>query len=790
MKISEYDGSKLRLILIGMITDTKVCSRISAIMDKPQGPRFEQKWADLIAKWCREHLDKYQAPPNGNIGIIFRKWADSSRADPKTINQIETLLEYMSDEYSGSVNGNADFVLDLASDYFNKHRLKSVVEEVEDQLTYGQVEEAYDRLGSTSRIELGYSNLIDPMQDVERWLEAASEERSKPLFEYPGAVGQLTGDSFTKGTLFAFQGVDKVGKSYYLLDAAFRALRRRHKVLYFEVGDLGPDETLIRLGQRINLESEFPDHVRWPTGWSAKHPEVPTYSNLTKYGTSVAHARKLLAKHTRGKSLLKISPHPNSSINVPQIEDIIQGLAIDGWMPDMVCIAEGSLVLTDRGLVPIEKVTSHDKVWDGSAWVNQKGPIYKGEREVIDYAGLTATPDHKVWTKGGWRTLESCKRLGLHIAQTGIDKQRIRLSENYFTRGPSTQKQNELRTSSLCLCTVCALQAREMDSIEELENRGGSRMSSMHAAKKVPNLAVWEIAGRAGTLSESKSQQLQALRSKRDKIQLFNCDRSMSLGVCQFGNPQGIGVRSDRERWSLRTRQSEMVHPRAELMPHSKAWEEGKNASVSSIVSEHHLCGRNSWEILCTGLESYRHSQPLESNQETVRKSRTWDLIGCGPFHRFTVQGLLVHNCIDYADILAPPPGRMEVNEQVDQTWKQLRRMTQRFNVLGLTATQSGAQAYRSKSSVLTKRDFQGRRTKFAEVNGMLGLNANDFDMQNGVTRLNWIVRRKGKWSVNRQVLVAGCLACAAPIVLSKWAEYGKKTESTDDEAGSEDKDE
>lgn len=480
MKISEYDGSKLRLILIGMITDAKVCSRISTIMSKPKGPRFDQKWADLIAKWCREHLDKYQAPPNGNIEVIFRKWADSTKADPQTITQIETLLDYMSEEYTGGAADNSDFILDLASEHFNKHRLKSVVEEVEDRISYGEIDDAYNHLGATSRIELGYSNMISPLKDVDIWLESVNEDRPKPLFEYPGAIGELIGSSFTRGTLFAFQGVDKVGKSFYLLDAAWRALKKRKKVLLFEVGDLGKEEILIRLAQRINQEPEFSESVRWPTGWTTKNPEMPTYSYVSKNGMSVAHAARLLKKVTRGKDLLRISPHPNSSINVAGIETVIQDLArSECWLPD---------------------------------------------------------------------------------------------------------------------CTI-----------------------------------------------------------------------------------------------------------------------------------------------------------------------------------------------IDYADILAPPEGRMEINEQIDQTWKQLRRMSQRFNCLVLTATQSGAQAYRSKSSVLTRKDFQGRRTKFAEVNGMLGLNANDHDIQNGVTRLNWIVRRKGKWSVNRQVLVAGCLATASPIVISKWAEYAKKSENTKDEDDSED---
>lgn len=71
------------------------------------------------------------------------------------------------------------------------------------------------------------------------------------------------------------------------------------------------------------------------------------------------------------------------------------------------CIAEGELVLTDRGLVPIEQVTLEHRVWDGECWVSHEGVVYKGRKEVVSYEGLTATPDHLVWNGGIWRSFGS-----------------------------------------------------------------------------------------------------------------------------------------------------------------------------------------------------------------------------------------------------------------------------------------------------------------------------------------------------------------------------------------------
>ncbi len=71
-----------------------------------------------------------------------------------------------------------------------------------------------------------------------------------------------------------------------------------------------------------------------------------------------------------------------------------------GKQATLSCIAEGQLVLTDQGLIPIEKVSLSDKVWDGVEWVAHEGVIYKGERDVITHDGLSATPDHLVYVDG------------------------------------------------------------------------------------------------------------------------------------------------------------------------------------------------------------------------------------------------------------------------------------------------------------------------------------------------------------------------------------------------------
>ena len=67
-----------------------------------------------------------------------------------------------------------------------------------------------------------------------------------------------------------------------------------------------------------------------------------------------------------------------------------------------LCIGEGTLVLTEGGWCPIERVGSA-RVWDGVEWVDHRGVVFQGEQETWETHSVAATPDHAVLTERGWR---------------------------------------------------------------------------------------------------------------------------------------------------------------------------------------------------------------------------------------------------------------------------------------------------------------------------------------------------------------------------------------------------
>jgi len=85
------------------------------------------------------------------------------------------------------------------------------------------------------------------------------------------------------------------------------------------------------------------------------------------------------------------------------------------------CLAEGTpvTVKTPEGDVvdkPIEDVSLTDLVFDGDDWVHHDGVAYSGNKDVIEWDGITATPEHIVFITSKEKTsLGEAKERGLPI---------------------------------------------------------------------------------------------------------------------------------------------------------------------------------------------------------------------------------------------------------------------------------------------------------------------------------------------------------------------------------------
>lgn len=65
------------------------------------------------------------------------------------------------------------------------------------------------------------------------------------------------------------------------------------------------------------------------------------------------------------------------------------------------CLAGDTYVLTNSGWKKLSAIQIGDLLWDGIEWVGHDGLVNKGYQNVIEFAGIQITPDHRVLTRGG-----------------------------------------------------------------------------------------------------------------------------------------------------------------------------------------------------------------------------------------------------------------------------------------------------------------------------------------------------------------------------------------------------
>ena len=311
------------------------------------------------------------------------------------------------------------------------------------------------------------------------------------------------------------------------------------------------------------------------------------------------------------------------------------------------CIASGQRVLTQRGLVPIEKVLLSDRLWDGQSFVSHGGVISKGFQDVITYAGLTATPDHLVKTKEGWRPFGECAAQQIPIVQTGLGGVAIRESEDCFARDGLAR--GKVEAPHVRALRVPNLFQQILDQLQQLVPWNRRRLQEVQSAKGCDTQGcASQGCGTASTLHEPKEHSVSGLWWSRHRVQVLKCFGWLSVG---HGKPaatrefEGLSIGQDRQRGSLRARKSSLVNSIIQLVAHAKANASRQIARFSFGQPGYSLCGPNTEASFQYG--SYGRANQGEVLQaELQTKRQVWDILNSGPRNCFTCEDLLVHNCV------------------------------------------------------------------------------------------------------------------------------------------------
>ena len=311
------------------------------------------------------------------------------------------------------------------------------------------------------------------------------------------------------------------------------------------------------------------------------------------------------------------------------------------------CIAEGELVLTDIGLVPIENVTCSMLLWDGVEFVKHEGLLFKGYQEVIEYDGLRATRDHIVFTASGECEFQTAAQSGEHLLQSGSGGEAIRVGDS---DKPRTKIQKRLEWW-ICADTVPRVWRDTLDKLQQYIHREVKRLSELLNPFSSTQVAYEASGNDVSTLRQSQKQGVQELRSQRNKVYVPNCTRGNYMDYGKSRRTQGVDNRQDQQQWSLRGRQPEVRNAQGtsaqqkNLQAHKRRSLLGARGESLRFQNHYKEDARGSQSRGNSSTSAYscpRKEKELENNSAKVK---VYDLLNAGSRHRFTVSGKLVHNC-------------------------------------------------------------------------------------------------------------------------------------------------
>lgn len=229
----KIDASFERRFVIGLIVSTSFIKRVGGIYRKDL---IDSKIVVVIAEWCFRFFEQYGEAPKHHIQDLFE--LEESKLDEDFSFFVEELLKSLNEEWErGEENKfNVDFLLDESEKYFKGKAILQLSSSLKDKVSNGNVLDAEITLANFSGISRPKGEWKNPIVD-EELIKGAFEELTDPLFKLPSALGEMINPQLTRGSFIALLGREKIGKSFWLMELAMRALRGRCNVAFFELGD-------------------------------------------------------------------------------------------------------------------------------------------------------------------------------------------------------------------------------------------------------------------------------------------------------------------------------------------------------------------------------------------------------------------------------------------------------------------------------------------------------------------------------------------------------------------------
>lgn len=426
MKVKRYESNDERAILTALCVHDEVLGRIYHKIGKETRP-FKGRWSNLVAQWCFHHYKKFQRAPRSAIQGAFDRFAAETQ-DNETIELVEAFLGSLSEDYKGLAREmNDKYVIDLAGEYFERIKLERLSESIQEALERNDLEEAKVKQSEFETIDFSANAHSYPFDDEEMRSSLYYYEEDRSLIHFPGALDRFLSPYFARDGFISFVGPEKRGKSYWLMQVVWQALRQKRKVLYYCFGDMSKEEAAMRLytrAARLPIKREI---LSIPQEIQVNGRQFDVISEEWEYP---ALSMKALRETKRRLCLATGTDQPNirflvaggGVMTASQIEQDVKRFGARDWPPDVVVIDYADLLEPESHTLKQDKRHQIDATWQimrrtaleshclmvtasqaatsaYSGWLIRKGDFSEDKRKnahVTGMLGINQTAEEKV----------------------------------------------------------------------------------------------------------------------------------------------------------------------------------------------------------------------------------------------------------------------------------------------------------------------------------------------------------------------------------------------------------
>lgn len=232
----------------------------------------------IVFDWCKEYYNKYQEAPAKHIQDIYED--NQKTLDETNSELIAVFLKRLSKNYEELENFNVDYLFDQASEHIESRAIKITAERALAYLEKGRVDKARNEFLKHKKLAKDCSTWVNPLDaKFIRDTFMDEEQGADNVFLFPGALGRMTG-YHKRGWLVSILAPKKRGKSFLLMEMAYRCILNRKKTIMFSL-EMSEKRIEKRFLRRLTAEGKVDGEYLYPC-FDCYHNQIGTCTKIQR----------------------------------------------------------------------------------------------------------------------------------------------------------------------------------------------------------------------------------------------------------------------------------------------------------------------------------------------------------------------------------------------------------------------------------------------------------------------------------------------------------------------------